>query len=212
MNASADLWLFFLLVLGVILLPGMDMAYVAGSAVTGGLRSGSTAVAGIVSGGVVHVAVASTGIAVLLTVWPAAFDALLLAGAAYMAWIGAGMLRVSGGPLAREGAAVATPRRVFARAMLTCLLNPKAYAFTLAVFPAFIRQTQRPLPVQALLMSTIIALTQVMVYGGVALLAARTREFVGMGVSAQRGLLRLTGVLLVAGAVLTPMLGWKAAA
>jgi predicted DNA-binding transcriptional regulator YafY len=56
----------------------MDMAFVAGSAVLGGLRSGSAALAGIVAGGAVHVAVAMTGVALLLGLWPAAFNALLL--------------------------------------------------------------------------------------------------------------------------------------
>jgi GST-like protein len=81
MPHSPDLWLYFVLVLGVIALPGMDMAYVATNALVGGWRAGFTAVAGIVAGGVVHVAVAATGIAVVLSLWPPAFDAMLVAGA-----------------------------------------------------------------------------------------------------------------------------------
>ena len=95
MQTSPDLWLFFVLVFGVIVLPGMDMAYVAGSALTAGLRGGAAAVAGIVAGGMLHVAVGATGIAALLVLWPAGFDVLLVGGTAYMAWIGWSILRAS---------------------------------------------------------------------------------------------------------------------
>lgn len=228
MTPAPDLWLFFLLVFGVILLPGMDMAYVATNALVGGVRPGLTAVAGIMAGGLVHVAVASTGIAVLLTLWPAAFNAVLLGGAAYMGWIGWSLwraARASGAASASAGctsgsapgsetgtASRTAPRRasrVFGRALLTCLLNPKAYAFTLAVFPAFIRQDQRPVALQALLMAAIVVATQAGVYGSVAVAAAATRRAVGPSARTERTMLRATAVLLVVGAAVTLALGWK---
>ena len=60
MDQAAHLWLFFVLVLGTILLPGLDMAFILASALTGGRRSGLTAVAGIMTGGVCHVAMGAT--------------------------------------------------------------------------------------------------------------------------------------------------------
>src|ERR1700741_5033447 len=141
-----DLWLFFVLVFGIIVLPGMDMAFVAGSALTSGMRGGLVAVAGIVAAGMVHTAVGASGFAALMLWWPAAFNVLLLAGAAYMVWIGVSLWRASrsvGASGGVSGGAAAMPlRRVFGRAMLTCLLNPKAYAFMLAVFPAFLRSPE----------------------------------------------------------------------
>jgi threonine/homoserine/homoserine lactone efflux protein len=213
MSSSPDLWLFFLLVFGVIVLPGMDMAYVATNALVGGLRGGITAVAGIVAGGAVHVAVAATGIAVLLAAWPAAFNAVLLAGSAYMVWVGVQLLKAArqAAPAQQAPAAPVGSGRVFGRAMLTCLLNPKAYAFMLAVFPAFVHTPQRPLALQALLLAAIIAATQAAVYGAVALAAAGTRRFAGVGAQGERWMLRITGPLLMAGAVLTLLLGWKPA-
>jgi threonine/homoserine/homoserine lactone efflux protein len=206
---SPDLWLFFVLVSGVIVLPGMDMAYVATNALVGGLRSGMTAVAGIVAGGIVHVAVAATGIATLLTVWPAAFNALLVAGSIYMVWVGLSILRAGDAPSIADADAPASASQVFRRAMLTCLLNPKAYAFMLAVFPAFLRTDQRPLALQALLLAAIIAATQAAVYGTVAVAAAGTRRFAGVGAAGQRWMPRIAGPLLMGGAALTLMLGWK---
>jgi threonine/homoserine/homoserine lactone efflux protein len=218
-QAGSDLWLFAALVFGVIVLPGMDMAFVAGSAVLGGLRSGSAALAGIVAGGAVHVAVAMTGVALLLGLWPAAFNALLLAGAAYMAWVGWQVLR-SAAPLhedmAASGAAAAmapmplpaSHGAVFRRALATCLLNPKAYAFSLAVFPAFVRSGERGVWQQALLLGAIVAANQVLVYGAVALAAAGAGRVLGSG-RVQRWMPRVVGPLLMAAALVTPVLGWR---
>ncbi len=87
------LWLYAALVFGIIVLPGMDMAFVLASTLVDGRRSGAAAVAGIVLGGMVHVAMSALGIGLLLQHVPLAFNALLLAGALYVGWMGWGLLR-----------------------------------------------------------------------------------------------------------------------
>lgn len=212
-----DLWLFFVLVFGVIALPGMDMAFVAGSALTAGWRGGAAAVAGVVTGGLVHLVVGATGVAALLLIWPAAFNTLLLAGAAYMAWIGWTLLRASAQPATPSGSdagATMLPRShhaTYCRAMLTCLLNPKAYAFMLAVFPAFMAGPGQSLLPRAILMGAIIAVTQVLVYGTVAALVLSARHWAGGGPGIQRWALRTVGVVLIGGAVLALLLAWRPA-
>lgn len=209
-----SLWLFFLLTFGVILLPGLDMAYVAGSALTRGLRGGLLAVAGIMAGGLVHVLVNVTGLAALMLMWPGAFNALLVAGAAYMAWIGWGIAASAFARSAAEPASSllpAEPQRggVFARGVLNCLLNPKAYAFMLAVFPAFLQTPERSMSQQALLLSAIIAGNQLMIYGGVALLATGAQRWAGPGAGAQRGLSLVVGATLIIAAALTLWGAWR---
>ena len=86
MIPAVQLCLFFLLVLGVVVMPGLDMAYVLGSALSGGRRSGLAAVAGIMAGGACHVLLTGLGIGALLQWSPALFQAVLWSGAAYVAW------------------------------------------------------------------------------------------------------------------------------
>ena len=50
-------------------------------------------------------------------------------------------------------------------------MNPKAYAFTLAILPSFIQSPDRPPAAQALWLGGIIAANQALVYGAVALMA-----------------------------------------
>ena len=63
----------------------------------------------------------------------------------------------------------------FSRAFVTCLLNPKAYVFMLAIFQQFIRKEYGPIATQALALGSIIAVTQAAVYGGIALGAVGIR-------------------------------------
>ena len=50
MSHAADLLLFAALVFGIVVLPGLDMAFVMGSSLTAGRRHGLAAVAGVVTG------------------------------------------------------------------------------------------------------------------------------------------------------------------
>ena len=194
---TSPLWLYFILVAGIILLPGMDMAFVLASALAGGRKAGLAAVRGLVAGGWIHVALGALGIGLLLQGAPALFDALLLAGAAYVAWIGVSLVRGAdalGDPaLAASRPALAT----FGRAVATCLLNPKAYLFTLAVFPQFLRAPGSALAGRALGMAAITSFTQVAVYGGIALAAAQARTWISRNPATQRRMGRTVGALLV---------------
>ncbi|MBV8465970.1 MAG: LysE family translocator [Burkholderiales bacterium] len=203
MNAANNLWLYFLLVFGVIVLPGMDMAFVMGSSMVGGRRAGFAAVAGIVVGGFCHMAIGATGLSVVLKLIPMAFAAMLLAGAVYLAWIGWSLIKVSklDGPVASN----ASPKlgTSFVRAMATCLLNPKAYLFMLAIFPQFVHADRGPIWQQAATLSVITAFTQIAVYGAVALLAAQAQVLLSSRPRANAWAAKCVGGLLIAAAGLT---------
>jgi threonine/homoserine/homoserine lactone efflux protein len=207
MNASATLWLYFVLVFGIIALPGLDMAYVLANALTGGRSAGLAAVAGIVAGGVCHIAMGALGVAAIVQLWPALFNLLLVAGATYIAWIGWQLTRAGATTLKVRLDAPARPAAaVFFKGMLTCLLNPKAYVFMLAVFPQFLKPAQGAIWAQATALGLITAGTQAGVYGGVALLAQRAGGAIGASGLATRAV----GLLLVGTGVLTVVQGWQA--
>ena len=137
MTHYAQLWLFFALVFGVVILPGLDMAYIMGSALSGGRRAGFAALGGVVVGGVCHVVMTGLGVSVLLRTVPGAFNALLVAGALYIAWIGVSLIR-SDAAFSVAASGDRPLAATFRQGLLTCLLNPKAYLFMLAIFPQFL--------------------------------------------------------------------------
>ncbi len=203
MSEAANLWLYFMVVLGVIVLPGMDMAFVMGSSMSSGRRAGMAAVAGIVVGGVIHMLIAATGIGVVLKVFPAALTVIMLAGAVYIAWIGISLVRVSSltGPATVQCGRSFT--RSFVGALATSMSNPKAYLFMLAIFPQFVHAERGSFVMQIVMLSVITALTQLAVYGGLALAAAQAQPALAARPGANAVLAKGVGMVLIAAAAMT---------
>ncbi|WP_349866644.1 LysE family translocator [Leifsonia sp. WHRI 6310E] len=117
-----------------ILTPGADWAY----AISGGLkRRVVPAVSGLLLGHVVVLAIVAAGVGALIGRFPMALTGLTLAGAAYLLWLGWGVLRSSSAPRAGEGADDGTARSWVARGFAVSGLNPKLLLLTLAVLPPF---------------------------------------------------------------------------
>lgn len=205
---TGHLWLFFVLVFGIIVMPGMDMAYVMASSLVGGRKAGFFAVTGIVVGGMLHVLMGVLGVGVLLKTFPQAFNIMLLAGSIYIFWIGWSLFQ---GATALEEAPEASPKTMtatFSRAFVTCLLNPKAYMFMLAIFPQFIRNEYGPIAVQAAVLGGIIVLNQIVVYGAIVLGAGSLRIWLHTNKGGQVRLGQAIGMVLMLAAIWTAWQGW----
>jgi threonine/homoserine/homoserine lactone efflux protein len=202
------LWLFTLFVFGIIVLPGMDMAFVLASSLVDGRRAGLAAVAGMVAGGAVHTLMGAVGVGLLLQWVPGVFNLVLAAGALYVAWLGWSLWRAPGA-LTQVGTQPSRPPSVtFGRAMATCLLNPKAYLFMVAVFPQFIRPARGDIASQTLALGAIIAIVQALVYGAVAFGAAGLQARLSGSAGAQMQLARGVALLLWGTAAWTLWTGW----
>ncbi|MET9967282.1 LysE family transporter [Streptomyces sp. NPDC006356] len=130
----------------LVCVPGADWAY----AISAGLRDRSpvTAVAGLVTGYALHTVLAAAGLAVLVASEPGLLTALTAAGAAYLVWLGWGVLRRPGTPGAAEEVA-ASPARAFLRGATISGLNPKGLLLYLSVLPQFLVTKGDHLPVPA---------------------------------------------------------------
>ncbi len=169
--------LFAVLLVGIILVPGMDMLFVLTSTLGGGRRAGAAAIGGIVAGGAINTAVGAAGVSVILSQSPTAFALLSLAGALYMGWIGVDLVR-SRIVVDRVEDGVAAPiLAVFRRGAVTCLLNPKAHVFVVAVVPQMLQPEFGPLVGQVGVLVTMTAFVQIAIYGAVGLAAAEGRRF-----------------------------------
>jgi threonine/homoserine/homoserine lactone efflux protein len=203
MTYSENLWLFFTLLFGIIIVPGMDMIFVLANTLTRGRTAGMAATAGIMTGGLVHSLYGALGVGLLASFMPRLFTPLLVLGAAYMAWIGFSLMKSS---ITVDGVEPADSRsnwEAFRRGAITCLVNPKAYLFMLAVYPQFLRPDFGPLVSQAAVMALMTAGTQLAVYGGLAAAAGKAREFLVGNGSVTVWIGRAAGLLLVAVSLLT---------
>jgi len=135
---TADLLVFFTAALMLNLTPGNDMMYVLGQSMKGGVRSGIAASFGIATGSFIHLMLVALGIAVVLSRYPAVFDAIRWAGAAYLVWIAYKTLTTPAGIFAAQG----ERRSSFAAwrdGVLVNSFNPKTIVFMFAFLPPFIR-------------------------------------------------------------------------
>jgi threonine/homoserine/homoserine lactone efflux protein len=138
MSGIHDLWLFVVSGLLLNITPGPDTLYIIGRSTTQGARAGVYAALGIGVGTLVHICAAALGLSALLAASAAAFTAVKLIGAAYLLYVGIGLIRSSGARDAAQPLAPASLRSVFLQGFLTNVLNPKVALFFLAFLPQFV--------------------------------------------------------------------------
>ena len=211
LHQTSHFWIFFVFVAGIILLPGMDMAYILANTLSNGIKSGLSALAGIVVGGILHVVMAALGVGVVLKTFPAIFNAMLIAGTTYIIWIGISLMKSKSG-LKMDTNIIQTNMShfsIFRRGVATCLLNPKAYLFMLAIFPQFIRPEYGSFISQIIILSTIIWITQIVIYGAVALAAAKVKNLLQTNQTGQVNLSKGVGLFLIIIAIVMLCHSWN---
>lgn len=209
MTYGENLWLYLILLFGIIIVPGMDMLFVLANALTGGRSVGLAATGGIMLGGAVHAFNGALGIGVLAYFLPRLFNPLLAIGALYMVWIGLGLMRSSitigeAGPSGSRSS-----WRAFRQGAVTCLINPKAYLFMLAVYPQFLKPAYGPIWIQGLVMGLMTVAMQFAVYGALAVTAGKSRRLLTANPGATRWIGRMAGLLLVAVALFGLWHEWR---
>jgi threonine/homoserine/homoserine lactone efflux protein len=135
-----DLWLFVLSAFLLNVTPGPDTLYIVGRSTALGLRGGVLAALGIGAGALVHVSAAALGLSAILAASATAFTAVKLIGAAYLLYVGVGLLRAKSLPARADPSAGRkfSIRGVFMQGFLTNVLNPKVALFFLAFLPQFV--------------------------------------------------------------------------
>lgn len=130
---------FALVSLGMVLTPGPNMIYLISRSITQGRVAGLISLGGVALGFVFYMLCAAFGITALLFAIPYAYDALRLAGAAYLGWLAWQALKPNGrSPFQVKTLAIDSPRKLFLMGFLTNLLNPKIAMLYLALLPQFI--------------------------------------------------------------------------
>lgn len=180
------------------LTPGLDTALVLRTAAVDGPRRAAFAGFGIVLGCLAWGAAVALGLGVLLEASTLAFEILKWAGAAYLVWLGLGLILKPrarfelSAPAAPAGGDLAWLRR----GLLTNLLNPKVGVFYVSFLPQFLPAGVPAGPFIFLLA----ALHAVMGLAWFAGLIAATRPIAGLlqRAAVVRWLDRLTGGVFLA--------------
>lgn len=142
-----DLPTFILGTIFIVLLPGPNSLYVMSVASRWGMGAGYRGACGIFAGDTILMILAATGTASLLRATPELFMAIKYAGAAYLAWIGWGLIRAAIANWRRPQTVevespsqppAASAARPFRSALMISLMNPKAILFFVSFFIQFV--------------------------------------------------------------------------
>jgi threonine/homoserine/homoserine lactone efflux protein len=130
------------------LTPGLDTALILRTAAVEGPKRAGFAAVGIVTGCLVWGAAVALGLGALLAASAVAFTMLKWAGAAYLVWLGLGLILKPRDRFELEtGAASAGGDLAWMRrGLLTNLLNPKVGVFYISFLPQFLPSGVRPAP------------------------------------------------------------------
>ena len=200
MAGTQNLWLFIVSGLLLNITPGPDSLFIMARSATQGWRAGVVACWGIGIGTLVHVLAAALGLSALLKTSATAFLVVKIVGAAYLAWIGIGML------LARGAAAQAVDvaprvlryRDIFRQGFLTNVLNPKVALFFLAFVPQFIAPDAHSKPLAFVVLGAIFDFNGMLWCHSLALFTAFASRRLRVGATVGRWLNRTMGAVFVA--------------
>lgn len=141
--------------------PGPNMLQVMTSSARVGFRRATATMAGCLAGVVAMITVSVLGVGAFLQAAPAAFNALRLGGAAYLAYLG---LKPWFSRAAAVDLAAAEPKRgLFREGLFVALSNPKAILFAAAFLPQFL-DVDRPRGPQFAALVGLFALIEVSCY------------------------------------------------
>jgi threonine/homoserine/homoserine lactone efflux protein len=131
------LLIFSAAVLGLLLAPGPNMAFLFAHSLSHGPRGGLAVATGILLADLCLSALTAAGVTSMVMAFPASFDLIRWAGAAYLLWLAAKSFRTR----KADDASVRVEGsfgRIVGSSTINSLFNPKALLFFLVFLPQFV--------------------------------------------------------------------------
>jgi len=186
---------FVLAILVFQLIPGPGTIAILNATARNGVRAGMAAVVGTLVGDFIFMFAAAAGLAAIMRANPFVFQTLQWFGAAYLVWMGIGLLR------ARVDSAVQTeePRKspwmYFRQATAVSLTNPKVILFFVSFFPLFLKPQASTSTIG--IMMAHVTLISLLYQGGLVVLGNRVASALKTLPSARKIATRLAGITLI---------------
>ncbi len=190
-------FLFTVTSLLLIVTPGQDMILVMSRSVAQGAAAGVVTAAGVSLGLVGHTVLATLGLGAILRTSEWLFVALKLAGAAYLVYLGIGLLRSKATELAVSAGARRSLARLFADGALSNVTNPKIAVFYFAFLPQFVLPGAAHPTASVFALGLLFAALTFVVKGPVGLFAGLLSGWLRARPAMLTGLYRTSGAVLI---------------
>lgn len=190
------LGMFSIACLALTSVPGPDMLLVATRSATRGKMAGLATYLGIAAGSYCHALALAFGLSTLFLAVPFAYDAVRIAGALYLLYLGWQAFTSTESIAANTTSSDAVSSWVmFRQGMITNILNPKVALFFLALFPQFLSPESGAVSLQILVLATILNVIGFFVNGTVILITSNAKSVITSNSSAQKIAQYFTGVV-----------------
>ncbi|MBW6493807.1 MAG: LysE family translocator [Burkholderiaceae bacterium] len=189
--------LFVIASLVLIVTPGQDMILVMSRSVAQGPAAGVATAAGVSVGLVGHTLLATLGLGAVLRTSEWLFIALKLVGAAYLIYLGVGLVRTRGAMLLTQAAPRRSLRRLFFDGAISNVSNPKIAVFYFAFLPQFVTPGAVRPTVTVFVLGLVFAALTFLVKGPIGLIAGRLSGWLRARPAALTGLYRSSGAVLL---------------
>ena len=191
-------WLLFIVTsLVLIATPGQDMILVMSRSVAQGAAAGVATAAGVSLGLVGHTVLATLGLGAILRTSEWLFIALKLFGAAYLVYLGIGLLRSKGETLALAGGAKRSLARLFLDGALSNVSNPKIAIFYFAFLPQFVQPGAAHPTLAVFVLGLVFAALTFVVKGPVGLFAGLLSNWLRARPKVLAWMYRASGAILI---------------
>lgn len=144
---------FFITCLIVVLIPGTGVIFTVSTGLTAGKRASVFAALGCTAGIIPHLLASILGLSALLHTSALAFEALKIAGAAYLLYLAYVTWRDRSAFAMNDTPTATTARSLMLRGFLLNILNPKLTIFFLAFLPQFVTPASTAPALQMLVLS-----------------------------------------------------------
>jgi threonine/homoserine/homoserine lactone efflux protein len=192
-------WLLFVVAsLVLIITPGQDMVLVMSRSVAQGAAAGVATAAGVSVGLFGHTILATMGLGAILRTSELLFIALKLMGAAYLIYLGIGLLRTKSAELVVHASSKRSLLRLFLDGALSNVSNQKIAIFYFAFLPQFVLPSASHPTLSVFVLGLLFAALTFFVKGPIGLSAGLLSGWLRSRPSVLAWLYRSSGAILVA--------------
>jgi len=191
-------WLLFIVAsLALISVPGQDMILVMSRSIAQGSVAGVITAAGVSVGLLGHTVLATLGLGMILRTSEWLFVALKLVGAAYLFYLGIGLLRTRRSRLELGSEPPRSLGKLFLDGAFSNLSNPKVAIFYFAFLPQFVAPSAQNPTLSVFVLGLVFALLTFLVKAPVGIFSGALSAWLRSGPGVLTWIYRSSGAILV---------------
>ncbi len=183
----------------LVITPGPDLIFITANSIASGRGGGIASALGCTSGAFAHTVLAAFGLTAIVATWQPAYQAVRIAGAAYLACIGLKMILSKESTISINGTGTnKSGWLLFRQGFLNNLMNPKAILFSLTFLPQFADPSRGPIWAQIILLGAILAIVMISIEIPIAITSGHLGQWFAQRAKAALLLNKAMGAALIA--------------